>query len=118
MFLLGSGTLAHFWHTEYLLFMQIYTPSGTLAHFWHSIRIKNSDSSEFFELMGLARGCNLRLKRKEVIMKRFFEILQRLILIGGIAATLWATMPNISYADGDEGGDGGQQVPRPPNPQP
>jgi len=53
-------------------------------------------------------------------MKRFFEVLKRVVLIGGIATMLWASVPSIAYADGGGGGgnDGQEQIPRPPNPQP
>lgn len=51
-------------------------------------------------------------------MKRFFEILKKLVLIGGIIAVVWASVPNIGYADpGDGGGtDGGEHLPDPPAP--
>lgn len=54
-------------------------------------------------------------------MRRFFEILKKLILIGGIIAVIGATVPSIAFADGegDGGGDGGgEQLPDPSDPTP
>lgn len=54
-------------------------------------------------------------------MRRFFEILKKVILIGGIIAVIGASVPNTAYADGEGGGGGdggGEQLPKLPNPQP